>query len=160
MKIHEVYIKKTVTTLSDKEIKRQAKLTVSLPENADEADQIFGEDLWKWARHGFLAHAKISVSNKLIGATDKSMRKQIRQFKESLRTLVDIMEQPRDQAINFLLANEKFSNLADYVKEMEAGEELQEFTFSDASTVKKPRWFETGEEESDEDEDEADAAKQ
>lgn len=149
-------VSKTIENDLVGKVQRKADVTIALPENLEEATALFGDDLYKWARHGYLAHAKITASTSLLGVLgNKDSRKLVRQFGESLRTLVDVMGMEKQAAIETILKNEKFVSLREAVEQQTSGTATKVLDYT-TTPLPTPKWFETANSE-DEDENDNDS---
>ena len=158
MDIKKFDVSKTIENDLVGKVTRKADVTISLPQNLEEATALFGEDLYKWARHGYLAHARIVASTSLLGVLgNKDSRKLVRQFGESLRTLTEVMGMEKQVAIDTILKNDKFVSLREAVEQQTSGAAVKVLDFS-STPLPTPKWFETPEDE-DEDADEAENEK-
>jgi len=150
-----VSVKKTIETLTGDKIVRTGNLKLRVPESPEEATALYGENLWKWARHGATSYAKVSASNSLIGfAGNKDQKKLRRQFRESLTTLVDVLENSKEDALEMLLAKPMFAPLKEFYAAMKAGNVTSEIDYTattSANSLPEPRWFTGGEEEEESD---------
>ena len=160
MRLIEKDIRKKVKLPTGVEVKRLAKLRINLPETQGEAEELLinegvsEEIVALWAAHGMLAHAKIVASNRLLGAAgDKSLKKSLRQFKESLRTMVDVMEMEAAEAVTFLLGKAKFKTVAAHFEAIGAGAEVISVDFT-TEDLPMPKWFTAEDEDDETDEDE------
>lgn len=151
MKTDKLAISRTVELLNGTEVKKEADLILQLPQNLEEATAVFGDDLWKWARVGAKQYAQQFVRTKLAGGDlDGRSNKLLRQFRESLRTFVEVMEQDREETVQMLLAKEKFAPLVEYFNSLNDVEK-KTFDFTSAE-LPKPKWFKEGEEAEEEEE--------
>lgn len=150
MLIKKFDVTKTIENDLVGKVSRAANVTIGLPETMEEAQALFGDDLVKWARHGYLAHAKIVASTSLLGMLgNKENRKLVRQFNESLRTLKDVMGMEKDAAVETILKNEKFTILRDAVEQQMKGESVKTLDFT-VTPLPTPRWFTDSEADEDE----------
>lgn len=150
--------KNVLHPISGAKVKRTAN--ISLPQAADlnEALAMSGNDesaLVKWYNHGRRLHARTVAANSLLGASDKDMRKLIKQYQETLSMLVDVMDFSKEDAISSLGKKAVFAPVIEYFDAVAKGENNVTFDFS-VTALKEPRWF--GGDDSAEDEDESEAA--
>ncbi len=151
-------VSKTIKNDLVGEVTRKANVSLNLPESLEEATALFGDDLFKWARHGYLAHAKIVASTSLLGVLgNKDSRKLVRQFSESLRTLTEVMGMEKSLAIETILKNEKFVSLREAVEQQTSGQAVKTLDFV-ATALPTPRWFDSEDEEGQEEDNEAETA--
>lgn len=141
MKVFSGVVSKKIKLPTGKEIERKANYTVRLPETAEEMLELLNGSSFLWASHGLRSQAKILAGNKLLGsAGDKKLKKSLRQFKESLRTLTSVMEMAESDAVSFLLQKKQFETVSAHFKQLEAeGNEIS--VNFDTEAVPFPRWF-------------------
>jgi hypothetical protein len=147
--VYDATMNKTIKSIDGTEIERKAHLKVNVPETAEAASELLGADLWKWAVHGYVAHAKIVAANAMTGVISGGDKKLTRAFNESLRTLVDVMEMPREKALATLLAKEKFSAFVAKFEALKSAGSTLELDYTTES-LPTPKWFDGDEEESEE----------
>ena len=151
--IYSNTIVKTVKTLTGDEVKRKGNVKISFPETEDAAKSLMGADMWKWAAHGWLSYGKISAANSLLGVVSGGDKKLARAFNESLRTLTEVMDYSKIDAVAFLLKKEKFATLQARFDAMKATGEVLDCDYT-VEGVPVPKWF-SGQEEEEEESDES-----
>lgn len=164
MKTISKTITRSVEMLNGEKVEREAKLTINKPESHEEAVAAFGEDLWKWAYHGYLAYAQQIVRMKLGGGDlDGRSNKLLRQFRESVRVFVSTLDMTPDEAVKTLMSKTdkegklKFAELQEYFNSLsDAGVKQFDFTTTKLQT---PRWFDPDGENESEDEEETEETK-
>lgn len=142
-------MKRKVKTLTGDEITRQATLKYNIPESDEDVKALYGEHLANWAAYGYASYARLIATMRLSGSVGD--KKLVRQFRESVRTLVDVMEIAKDEAVALLLSKSQFAKLATVIAEMKAGSQVAVFDFT-IDELPVPRSFEGDEEEEEEEE--------
>ena len=148
-------VSKTILTLTGVSVKRNGQLMGPMPTDEAMSKEFFGADQWKWACHAWRQHMLISAANQLtIASSDPAGKKLVRQFRESLRTLTEVMGFKNDEALKTLLAKDRFAPLLALVEEAKTASKPVVFDFTvEKSQPKNPRWFDSDEDDSDTDED-------
>lgn len=132
-------------------VTRKANVTLAVPETFEEATILYGDELWKWAYQGYRNHARTSASAALLGALgNRDSVGLVRQFGESIRTLVEVMGMPREKAIETILTHEKFKALKTAVDEQVLGSDDREIDYT-VTPLKVPKWFSGSDADADED---------
>lgn len=142
MKLREIGIEKTVKTLTGDEIVRKGKVAFPVPETLEEAQKLYGDNLWKWAVQGASIHLRVTGSNAIAGG-DPKLKALRRQFTQSFETLTKIMELTKDAAIAMLTSKETFKPLVDEIEALKNADKPVDIVFAEGN-IPEPRWF-TGE---------------
>ncbi len=141
MQVQKFDISKKIETLTGAKITRKGIMSLQIPESFDDARSILGDDMWKWARHGYTNHAKVVAGNSLLSAGgDTETKKLIRAFGDAHKTMVEVMEMTPDAATTFLLGKEKFASLQDYMDSLAKGDVVAAIDYV-GEPVPTPRWF-------------------
>ncbi len=154
MNIKTKNFNKKVKLLSGKEI--QKKGTIKMPDlsTASEVTEFLkdSETIAAFAWFGFRAFTRIDAANKISGSgkKDVDLKAGLRNFKTSLEVLTDVMNMPKDLALETLLSKESFAGVKVYLESLENDTNEQNFDYTSAFPVPKLGV----EEDEDEDEDE------
>lgn len=148
MVLKEIKILKTVKTLTGDEIERKGKVTFPVPESLVEAQELYGENLWKWAVQGASIHLRVTGSNAIAGG-DPKLKALRRQFTQSFETLVKIMDLSKEDALKMLVSKDTFKPLVDEIEALKNADKPVDIIFS-AGSIPEPRWF-SGEGDEEED---------
>lgn len=141
MRVFTDTVKKTIKLPDGREVERQANFKVNLPENPEEMASAVNGLAFLWVCHALRNQARILASNKLMGAAgDKSLKKSLRQFKESLRTMVDVLGFDKDESIETLLGKTQFEGVKVHFDALASGETTIDVDFT-TDGVPVPRWF-------------------
>lgn len=141
MRTEKFSVTKTVALPDGTEVERKANVILNLPETNEEAAPLNG-NLVKWAAFGLKAYARVMANNRLMGTSSGDVsKKEMRQFNESLRTLIEVMDMEKQGAIDFILGKPQFSKIAKMFEELRAGDKEITIDYSDFTQVPTPRSF-------------------
>ena len=121
-----ININKKLQTPTGKEVVRKALIQVRQFDDFEDMNSVYmADEIAKFAQIGMLYRARVIGNNQLVsGSMSDETKALMKTFRQSMDTLVNIMDIPKEDALKTLLSKPTFAKLEDTIKALESAGDL------------------------------------